>query len=273
MNLPESLESRRVEVPGGPMHYVASRAPGHGPAVVLVHGVGLSHRYMIPTAERLVDGFHVYVPDQPGFGKSYKPWRVLSLSGLADGIVEWMDAIGLERASFLGNSVGCQVIVELAVRHPQRITRAVLQGPTVDPAARSYTGQFRRWWKNRHLEGRREKGPIVVRDYWECGPWRLIRTFGYAIEQDLAKLLPRVQCPALVVRGERDPIVPQRWAEEVTRLVPRGELLVLEGNVAHTANFEAPEELVRAVTPFLCEEEAAAVSRKAAKPQRAGIKG
>lgn len=255
MDLPESLEHRYIDVRGKPMHYVASVVPvDPAPTVVLVHGVGLSYRYMVPTAELLVDDFRVYVPDLPGFGKSYKPWRTQTLDQLADALGAWMDAVHLENAVLLGNSVGCQIIVKLAVRHPDKVLRAVLQGPTVDPEARTFRQQLQRWRENRKAEGRRKKGPIVVKDYWECGPRRLIRTFGYALQHRMEEDLPRMRCPTLVVRGELDPIVPQRWAEEVERLLPQGRLILLGENVSHTANFEAPEELVRVTKPFFEEE-------------------
>lgn len=250
------------------MHYIATASePAFERPVVLVHGAGLSYRYMLPTAKRLADRFRVLVPDQPGFGKSFKPWRTLTFAEIADSLAAWMDALRLSSAAFLGNSVGCQVIVELAVRHPERVSRAILQGPTCDPEARTFPKQFQRWRLNRRQEHRRDKGSIVIRDYWECGPWRLYKTLRYAIDDPLETKLPKMTCPTLVVRGDADPIVSQEWAEEVARLLPHGRLCILEGGVAHTANFEAPDELVRAVIPFLEDDS------QPSKKQRAGGAG
>ncbi|MDQ3880940.1 MAG: alpha/beta hydrolase, partial [Chloroflexota bacterium] len=64
--------------------------------------------------------------------------------------------------------------------------------------------------------------------------------------------LPCVRVPTLVVRGGRDPIVPQAWAEEVARLLPRGRLVVIPG-AAHAVNHDAPAALARVVLPFLTE--------------------
>src|SRR5215213_12031128 len=88
------------------------------PAVVLVHGLVVSSRYMIPVAERLASYYRVYAPDLPGFGKSAKPPRALDMPELADFLDAWMQAISLESAVLIGNSMGCQVIAHLAVRHP-----------------------------------------------------------------------------------------------------------------------------------------------------------
>ncbi|HKH20107.1 MAG TPA: alpha/beta hydrolase [Gammaproteobacteria bacterium] len=122
------------------MHTLVSTdpVPPDAPAVVLVHGPGLSGRYMIPTASVLPGDFRVYVPDLPGFGDSDKPEEIFNVPELADWLVSWMPAIGLERASLLGNSFGCQVIADLAARHSDRVQQAILQGPTTPPEQRSW---------------------------------------------------------------------------------------------------------------------------------------
>ena len=102
------------------------------PSVVLVHGLGLSSRYMVPIAERLMPHCSVYAPDLPGFGKSEHPPHPLNVRQMADALDVGMEAIGLNCASFIGNSMGCQAIVDLAVRFPQRVKSAVLTGPTFD---------------------------------------------------------------------------------------------------------------------------------------------
>jgi 2-hydroxy-6-oxonona-2,4-dienedioate hydrolase len=62
--------------------------------------------------------------------------------------------------------------------------------------------------------------------------------------------LPLVEAPTLVVRGGRDLIVSQRWAEEFAALLPRGRLLVVPG-AAHAVNYDDPEALADAVLRFL----------------------
>ncbi len=232
-------------------------APDTAPTVILVHGAGVSSRYMVPTAERLAAFCRVYVPDLPGFGKSGKPRHVLTVDELADALVAWMNAAGVRRAALLGNSFGCQIIAAFALRHPQRITQAVLQGPTVDPAARTLRQQFWRWLQNSRNEAA-SQALIIARDYRDCGVRRLVRTFRYAIDDRIEDKLPSMHLPTLVVRGSRDPIVPQAWAEEVTRRLPHGRLVIIPG-FGHTLNYAAPDELVRVVHPFLCEHRERAV--------------
>jgi pimeloyl-ACP methyl ester carboxylesterase len=224
------------------------RASGRAP-LVLVHGLGLSHRYMMPTAERLAPEFDVYVPDLPGFGDSAHPRTVLDVPGLADALVAWMDAAGLGRVSLLGNSFACQIIIDLASRYPWRITGCVLQGPTAPPRERTWLWQFIRWRQNNRYNPP-ELGPISYEDYWKAGYVRVLWTFQHSLNDRPERKLSRVTAPTLVVRGQHDPICRAAWAEEVTRLLPDGQLVLIPG-VAHTLVYTAPEQLAAVARQFL----------------------
>jgi pimeloyl-ACP methyl ester carboxylesterase len=225
--------------------------PASAPVVVLVHGSGLSGRYMLPTAERLAPHYHVYMPDLPGFGDSDKPARVLDVPELAEALAAWIEATGLARVALFGNSFGCQVIADLAARHPERVERAVLQGPTTPPEERSWFWQFVRLRQNQRYNPR-SLNPITYADYRKCGLRRMYWTFQYQLHDRLEDKLPRIQAPVLVVRGAHDPICNQHWCEEIVHLLPRGQLVVIP-KVAHTLVYTAPCELVRATRPFLDE--------------------
>jgi pimeloyl-ACP methyl ester carboxylesterase len=186
--------------------------------------------------------------DLPGYGDSASP-RILGLSGLADALAAWMDAKRLSSAHLLANSFGCQVLAEFALRHASRVDRLVFQGPTIDPAARSVRQQLACLLRNRSSEAP-GLGWITFVDYVKAGIRRIRATIRMAIQDRIEDKLPGIAAPTLVVRGGNDPLVPQRWAEEVARRLPRGELLVLPG-LGHTINYSAPKELVTAVRPFL----------------------
>jgi 2-hydroxy-6-oxonona-2,4-dienedioate hydrolase len=216
---------------------------------VLIHGLVVSSTYMIPTAERLASLFSVYVPDLPGYGKSAKPAKVLNVSELARALADWMDALNIDRAHLVGNSFGCQIIAEFALRYPGRLQRLVLQGPTVDPEARSLGRQFLRLLINSPRE-QRSMGRITMDDYRAAGFRRICGTIKLALRDRIETKLPMIRAPTLVVRGERDPVVPQKWAEQVAELLPNGRLLVVT-NAAHTLNYSLPEKFAAAIIPFL----------------------
>src|SRR3546814_5660143 len=94
-----SAESRTILANGREMHYrlcIGLATPGRSP-VVLVHGLVASSRYMAPLIAKLAPDFDVYTPDLPGFGKSWKPRKVLGITALAD-------ALAAERKSTRLNS-------------------------------------------------------------------------------------------------------------------------------------------------------------------------
>ena len=230
-------------------------APGKAPAgampMVFVHGLCISGRYLAPTAEQLAPHFPVYVLDLPGAGRSGTTDHVLTTAELADSLTVWMSAMDLREATFLGNSYGCQVIAKLVQRRPDLVAAAILVSPTVDPAARSAVRQL---WRLA-LDAPRERPSLVLialRDYLRFGLRRGYRALRISLADPIEEKLPRLTVPTLVVRGSRDPIVPQQWAEQVAALLPRGELVVIS-EAAHAVNYDRPEELAAEVIRFLGE--------------------
>src|SRR5262245_58847981 len=146
MQAEEGIESRWLVVGGARWHSRVStaRVDEAAPPVVVVHGLGVSGRYMVPLMPCLAGEFRTIAPDLPGFGRSDEPREPLGPAALADALAAWMAASGLAEAALLGNSLGCQVIAHLAGRHPERASRVVLVSPTMDPSAPSPVGQVAR---------------------------------------------------------------------------------------------------------------------------------
>jgi 2-hydroxy-6-oxonona-2,4-dienedioate hydrolase len=250
----ETLESRWVNVGDYLLHYRASVNPSnkHLPPVILVHGLGVSSRYMMPTARKLAPHRTIYAPDLPGFGLSRKPPRALNLTELSDALMRWMELLEVNRAVLLANSIGCQIIVDLALRRPELVEQLVLVSPTVDRAARSVFSSFIRLLLDVPRE-RLSLGFIALLDYLRAGLGRTALTFGYAIQDEIEERLQGVRQPTLVVCGQHDPVVPQRWAEEVNRHLPTSHLVVIKG-AAHAVNHNSPDELSQVVLEFLKQE-------------------
>jgi 2-hydroxy-6-oxonona-2,4-dienedioate hydrolase len=232
-------------VAGRAVHERTGGPRGAAP-LVLVHGLGVSSRYLVPVAERLAARRRVLLPDLPGFGRSQPSPGVLDVPGLGAALAGWLDEVGVQRTPLLANSLGCQVVVELAVAEPDRVDALVLVGPTVDPAARSLVRQAARLLATAPFE-QPALDLLVLREYG-TRPLRTLRTARAMLRDRIEEKLPLLRCPVLVVRGARDAVVSQRWAEEVARLA-RGELVVLPGG--HALNYSSPDALAAAVTPFL----------------------
>ena len=249
----QQLTHHRVQIHGISWYYRTSEGttPPNAPAIVMLHGLATSNIYMLPTARLLAPHYRVYIPDMPGFGKSTKPKHVFTLIELADMLVEWMQEVGIEQATWLSNSLGCQIIAHLAMRHPDCVERMVLVGPAMDPQALTAHQEIGRWLHNIIYEPK-HLYPIVFYDYARSGLRRIVTTLRYGLQDRIDEHLPLIKVPTLVVRGSCDTIVPQRWAEEATHLLPDGQLVVIEG-AAHDVNYNSPKQLAQCVRDFVGE--------------------
>jgi len=227
---------------------------GAGAPLVCVHGIGVTSRYFEPLADVLASERRVLVPDLPGWGRSAKPPRALSLPELADALAAFLDAEGISSpVPLVTHSLGCQIAVELALRRPERVSALVLVGPTVDPRWRTALLQTRSFV----LDSVREPVSlwwIILTDYVRMGPLRFARTARFALRQPIEELLPRVEARALVVRGEHDAFSSQEWCERAARLVPRGSLAVVDRG-AHAGHYSHPVRVAALVRSFLQEVE------------------
>lgn len=246
------LRSVRTRVDGMSVHALVSAGPASGALpVVLVHGYGVSGRYMVPIARRIAAERPVWVPDLPGHGRSEKPERTLDVPGLARALRGFLDAVGVPRAAFLANSMGCQTVAELAVCQPERVDRLILVGPTADPEARTLRQHLPRFLRAA-FEERPSLIPIVIADYLRAGPRRIVEELRAMFADRIEEKLPRISAPAMVVHGERDFFVPRRWAAEVARLLRTDRLFAIP-RAGHALNYSAPDELMRLIGPFLSE--------------------
>ncbi|MBB5479950.1 alpha/beta fold hydrolase [Micromonospora parathelypteridis] len=218
-------------------HTRRSADPGTGATpVVLVHGLAVSHRYLTPLAVALAVTHPVYVPDLPGFGLTEHPEGAYDVQRHAEHLAAWLATYRLPPVCLLGHSFGAEVAAALAANHPEAVRALVLAGPTSDPAARSRRALVGRWLKDNVHEAPLQ-APVLARDIWNARPWRVLATLSHSVHNTIEADLVRITAPTLVLTGGRDPIAPARWRDQVTRLVPEANLVVVPGaphNVATT---------------------------------------
>ena len=123
MHATDRFTVRRLELHGHPVSY---RMAGEGPAVVLVHGLALSSATWRGVMPALAERFTVVAPDLLGHGESAKPRGDYSLGAYASGIRDLLVALDIERATFVGHSLGGGVAMQLAYQFPERCERLVL---------------------------------------------------------------------------------------------------------------------------------------------------
>ena len=137
------------------VHY---RRAGNGPAVLLLHQSPMSSRDLLPVIERWQSEFTLIAPDTPGYGLSDPFGREpVTMEEIADGVIELLDALGIDRVAVYGFHTGAMIVGALASRHPQRLSCAVANGYVVmDEAARAdflahYLPRFEPRWDGGHL--------------------------------------------------------------------------------------------------------------------------
>ena len=113
-----------------------------------------------------------------------------------------------------------------------------------------------RWARNAPRSSPR-LAPTVVHDFIDAGPWRSMRTLRRALEDPMEGKLGMIEAPTLVVRPERDHLVPAAWTENVAERIPDSELVVLP-KAAHSIGPKAAARLTALLVPFVAESDAVA---------------
>lgn len=253
----QRLRSLWGQVDGLPVHarVADDAARPAAPALVLVHGLGVSGAYFVPAAQQLAADFAVYVPDLPGHGLSATPAAPPDIAGLARALIAWMDGAGIARASLVGHSMGCQVAVEAALRHPGRIARLVLIAPVTDPASRSALRQLGRLARSSVFE-HPALIPQVIADYLRIGS-RIVPELRSMLAYPMETKLPHIRVPAMLIRGEHDAVAPQAWVDAAARLLGAAPAHVVP-RWSHAVQYSAAAEVAAAMRPFLADGEARA---------------
>ena len=222
----------------------AQRHPGKLP-IVLLHGLGVSSSYMVPLAKLLCTTNDVWAPDLPGYGRSDHPAHALDIPELAQALLAWAKANGIERALYCANSMGCQVIAEFAAQQSARVAALVLLSPTFDVSS---WGIFRNIFHLGEDALREPPGLVALQayDYLHNGPLRTLRTFFHARRHAMLTRLQQLSSPGLIIWGSADPIVSRGWAEKVSSTMPNASLLVVP-DAPHALNYNSPEIVAAAL--------------------------
>jgi pimeloyl-ACP methyl ester carboxylesterase len=220
------------------------------PPVLLLHGLAGSGEVWMRCLPLIAQSgtARAIAPDMPGFGQSPGPPSALDIEGLADWSVRLLDALSVGRADVAGHSMGCQVALALADRHPGRVGALVLAGPTMGrrtvPVWRHLAGMV----LGAHREPLAYK-VLAARMFWRMGLCRYLATVGRMMDDDAVGPASRVAAACLVVRGSRDAIIPEGAARRLAAALPRGSFAPIEGG-AHVVPFNNAGEFARLALGF-----------------------
>jgi pimeloyl-ACP methyl ester carboxylesterase len=227
---------------------------GVGPPLVLLHGYSCSVDWWSRNLAALSRYFRVYALDLL-YRRDGRKTPDFTLREATQHIVGWMQAAGLEKASFIGHSMGGFIAASVAADSPQSVEKLMLVSAALLPAE---------WMKLSPLELLRcapwiplGVAPLLVRDALRTGPRRLLRTGLELLMSDLRPKLARIEAPTLIVWGGRDGILPVRLGQELHEAVVGSRFELLE-RAGHIPMWEEPQQFNELALSFLNSRAAAA---------------
>jgi pimeloyl-ACP methyl ester carboxylesterase len=264
---PPAIIEKDTTVLGFKLHY---REAGRGATVVLLHGLGGDGSRWAPNIGPLAADFRVIALDEIGFGQSDKPLANYHVGMLSEFLVDFLKAIGVPKASLVGNSMGGFVAAYTAVHYPNSVDRLVLvdgagyrgDAPTRDPHTRQITNGVTRE-ETREWLGLMFHDHSLVTDAMvdENLAMRLQSAFAISkMQESLANGLGgiaedemrNIKAPTLILWGKYDQALgpPERTGERLHRDISGSRLVVID-NAGHFPQLERHEEFNRLVRQFL----------------------
>ena len=235
--------------------YRSGPEPNGVPTVVLLHGIGMTHRTYEALQPMLAAEFPVLALDLPGFGVTRKPPRPFTVTDHAKAVDEALRRLGVGNRVLVGHSMGCQFAVEQAILRPDEVVGLVLVAPVVDAARRTLWAQARDLTVDGFLEPPAANARVLV-DYAKCGPVWFLATLKAMFDYDTEARARLVGCDVMVVRGERDPVAREQWCRRLAEVAGNGSLVTVPGH-AHVVPLTAPRPVLDAVRGLLREAEPA----------------
>ena len=238
--------ARLVDVGDLAFRVLSSVAPqSREPAIVLVHGIGVSHRYLSRLHDELAARRTVFSIDLPGFGGLPKPRRDVDVPEMAHALGRVVAGLGVGPVVLLGHSMGCQWVVEATIQRPDLVTTVVAMGPVADDRHRTMIGQTRALAVDT-LGEPPSVNVIVFTDYLRCGiPWYLTQ-LRHMLAYRLEERVPDLAVPLLLIRGGADPIAGLEWCRRLRRSAPAAELVLIPRH-HHVAQHSSPKAVASAI--------------------------
>ena len=274
-------------------HRVRFHSSGDGPLLVLLHGIASTADTWAPVATGLAASHTVLAPDLLGHGSSAKPRGDYSLGAYASGVRDLITALGHERATVVGHSLGGGIAMQFAYQFPERVERLVLissggLGREVHPILRASTlpGSEivlallgRRWLRTTGGAVGATLGRLGLRAGEDLAGvaaglaslgdadarGAFVHTARAAIDPGgqrvsaTDRLYLAAHLPTLIVWGERDPIIPAAHGEAAHAAIPGSRLEIFAG-AGHFPHREQPVRFVSLVEDFMRSTEPAAMA-------------
>src|SRR3954471_19544681 len=275
---------------GRSVNYVDYGGPGDDglEPVVFVHGLGGCWQNWLQNIPRAAaEGRRAIAVDLPGFGFSEMPDDEISISGYGRVVNSLCDELDLGEVVLVGNSMGGFIAAETAIQFPARVARVVLisaagvttsdlrsrpimAGARVVAAVATRTATMsERVVRRRHIRHlvyhsfirhpTRIRNELLYEITLGSGRPGFLDALQAIMDYDFRDRLPEIGCPALIVWGTEDMLVPSSDADEFERLIPQSRKVIFR-DTGHMAMLERPQTFNDCMMEFLAEETSPAAS-------------
>jgi pimeloyl-ACP methyl ester carboxylesterase len=258
------MEEKEILIDNSKVNY---KTAGDGPAVLILHGWGGSSDSWVEFQEIVSKGgYRVIVLDLPGFGKSISPQEPWGINEYAEFILNFIKTAKnefVEPFYLIGHSFGGRIAVKFSGLYPKKIKKLILcDSAGIRPAPNLKTriiilaaeiGKtvfspqclqiFRSTARNLFYSFLRSRDYVKAK-----GPMR--ETMKKVIGEDLLKDLSGIEAQTLIVWGEKDKMVPRKYALAFKEKIKNSELIILP-KIGHSPNLEDPQKLAEIVIKFL----------------------
>lgn len=202
---------------------------GAGVVAILVPGLGLTSRFYERSLAACADaGIRLVIPDLPGYGSTPGHFTGEDPCDTARFLIDFCESIGIRDAVWIGHSLGAQVVAEIAAQRPDRARGVVFVGPVGAPGR---LRRLRQMW-GLTVEAKRAGARViaaVARDYVRASPARYFGTWLKHNEDQMLDVLPAIQCPALVLAGDADPLCRPEYIALIQQRLARVHVCIVPG--------------------------------------------
>ncbi len=260
------VKSRSVAVDGNQIHYFEAAATdgSAGTPLLLVHGIGARAEDWAPMIPAFAArGFHVYVPDLLGYGRSAHPDIRYSISEEEQMVADYLQTVQVPHADVIGWSMGGWIAAKLTLDHPRVVDRLVLYDSAGIRFAADYDATL---FTPDTVEGldrlvaRLSPKPVKVPHFIAEAALRRLQANAWVLRRNLQSMLggadllddrlQNLSKPTLIVWGAQDDLIPVTTGEAMHRLIP-GSILAIEPGCGHLAPAQCTAPILAATARFL----------------------
>ena len=241
-------------------HLYEGSEVGQKPPVILVHGAGGHHLFWPPEIRRLTS-YRVYAIDLPGHGESGGVGRQL-IAAYSDVIIEWLQALRMHRAIFIGHSMGSAITISLAINYPEHVLGLGLLGAgaslRVNPDILERTGnpstflsavqKIVGWSFSDSAPERLTE--LAVKRIADVRPSVLYSDLLACDNFDEMERIEYITQPALILCGAEDKMTPLRYSQFLVDHIPNSKLKAIP-DAGHMVMLEQPELVAEEISEFL----------------------